>query len=329
MLSIRISLRTSIRIAFRSLLIMSSGLALLLGTTALFPERAHAATPILLAAGDIACDPASPYYKGGLGDATHCRQKATSDLVLKHTPSLVAALGDTQYDNGALSKFKTSYAPSWGRFKSITRPAVGNHEYLTPGAAGYFDYFGSLAGARDKGWYAYNLGTWRVYVLNSNCGGSDGDAVSCTATSPQVTWLKADLKANPRKCVLAYWHHPRWGAGPAGEHPQVAPFWDALYAAHADLILNGHDHLYVRLARQTPNGTASTAGLRQLTVGTGGKSLGAMATTPKNYQTSSLTFGVLKLFLRGPTEKYPQGSYTSSYKAINGYVDTISTGCRN
>jgi hypothetical protein len=323
-LSAKIIMDSPIRIVLRFLLIMSAGLALLLGTTALFPHKAHAATPILLAAGDIACDPASSFFKGGLGDATHCQQKATSDLVLQHTPTRVAVLGDAQYENGALAKFQASYHPSWGRFKSITRPAIGNHEYVIPGADGYFDYFGSLAGPRDQGWYAYNLGTWRIYVLNSNC--VDGEPVSCSATSPQVTWLKADLQANPRKCVLAYWHHPRWGA--VAEHREVAPFWDALYAAHADLILNGHDHLYLRLARQTPSGTASTAGLRQLTVGTGGKSIGPMVTKPKNYQTHSYTFGVLKVFLRAPNEKYPQGSYTTSYKAINGSTDTISTGCR-
>jgi acid phosphatase type 7 len=104
-------------------------LALLLGTNALTPHKAHAlAEPILIAAGDLACDPTSPYFKGGAGDASHCRQKATSDLVLRHTPTRVAVLGDAQYENGALSKFQASYHPSWGRFKSITRPAVGNHE---------------------------------------------------------------------------------------------------------------------------------------------------------------------------------------------------------
>jgi acid phosphatase type 7 len=329
-LSTRICRQIPIRIVIRSLLITSSCLALLLGTAQLFPVKSHAATEaILVAAGDIACDPGSTFFKGGQGDATHCQQKATSDLVLKHTPTRVAVLGDAQYENGALAKFQASYQPSWGRFKSITRPAIGNHEYAIPGADGYFDYFGSLAGPRDKGWYAYDLGTWRIYVLNSNCG-MDGQPaeVSCAANSPQVTWLKADLQANPRKCVLAYWHHPRWGTGPHGGYPQVAPFWDALYAAHADVILNGHDHLYARLARQTPSGTSSTAGLRQLTVGTGGKNLGTLVTKPRNYQTSSSTFGVLKLRLHGASAKYPQGWYMASYKAINGYTDPFSTGCR-
>jgi hypothetical protein len=314
----------------RCRLILGASLAFLLGTTALVPPKANAlAEPILIAAGDIACDPASPYFNGGAGDATHCRQKATSDLVLRHTPTRVAVLGDAQYENGALSKFQASYHPSWGRFKSITRPAVGNHEYRIAGADGYFDYFGSSAGARDRGWYAYHLGTWRIYVLNSNCG-MDGEVarVSCAACSPQVTWLKADLAANPRKCVLAYWHHPRWGAGPRGDYPRVAPFWDALYAAHADVVLNGHDHLYVRFARQTPGGTASTAGLRQFTVGGGGKDVGPLGVTPRNYQKASSTFGVLKLRLHGPNTQYPEGWYTASYKATNGFADTISTGCR-
>lgn len=168
--------------------------------------------PVLVAVGDIACDPLDLAFNLGLGTATRCRQAATAALAAAADPDVVAVLGDNQYEGGALSSLLSSYDLSWGRLKSRTRPAIGNHEYETSGAAGHFGYFGSRAGKADKGYYSYDLGTWHVVVLNSNCA-----KVSCARGSAQEKWLRADLKANPRRCTLAYFHHPRYSSGEHGD----------------------------------------------------------------------------------------------------------------
>lgn len=99
---------------------------------------------------------------------------------------MVLALGDNQYEDGALSKFQQSYDPTWGQLKAITKPVPGNHEYLTPGAAGYFDYFRSVASERDKGYYAFELGNnWIVIAINSNCSKVGG----CGTGSPQYQFV--------------------------------------------------------------------------------------------------------------------------------------------
>ncbi len=236
--------------------------------------------PIVLAAGDIAgCDTQ--------GD------EATAAL-LAGQRGTVLALGDTVYDTGAPREYRDCYGPSWGRFLARTRPAVGNHEYLTTDAAGYFDYFGAAAGQRDQGYYSYELGAWHIVVLNSNCG-----TVSCDAGAAQERWLRQDLAAHPAACTLAYWHHPRWSSGEHGSNTAVQPLWAALYAAGAEIVLSGHDHDYERFARQDAAGKADAEhGMRQFVVGTGGKSHYAVERQIDNSAVySDSTFGILRLVL--------------------------------
>jgi len=251
--------------------------------------------PVIAAAGDMACDPADPNFNGGDGTAAACRMKATSDLLVGTGFSAVLLLGDNQYEDGALAKYQASYDPTWGRVKAMTRPAPGNHEYVTPGGAGYYAYFGAAAGDPAKGWYSFDLGGWHLIVLNSNC----ADVGGCGAGSPEEQWLAADLAAHPGVCTLAYWHHPRFSSGPHGSDATFQPFWDDLCAAGADVVLNGHDHVYERFAPQTPTGAADPAhGIRQLTVGTGGKVLtGFPLVRPNSEVREAATFGVLALTL--------------------------------
>ena len=261
--------------------------------------------PVVAAAGDIACDPADPSFNGGQGTATACRQMATSDLLTGGDLTAVLTLGDTQYGCGGRTAFAQSYDPSWGRVRSITHPTVGNHEYAKTGgsdcdttgkAAGYFGYFGAAAGDPTKGYYSYDIGAWHVVALNSNCTQAGG----CGAGSPQETWLRADLAANPTTCTLAYWHHPM---ATSGEYaPGVAaarPLYQALYDNRADVVLAGHDHLYERFAPQDPSGRLDLArGLRQFVVGTGGKKRYALTTTtPNSEYRSADADGVLLLTL--------------------------------
>ena len=260
------------------------------------PVISTSAAPVIAAAGDIACDPASTSFNNGAGTATACRQKYTSDLLVGAGLAGVLTLGDNQYEVGTLTQFQQSYHPSWGRVKALTRPAVGNHEYGTSGAGGYFDYFGTAAGERGKGYYSYDIGAWHLIALNSNCARVGG----CGTDSPQGQWLRADLAAHQNRCTLAYWHHPRFSSGFHGNNSDVRPLWDALYAANADVVLAGHDHDYERFSPQRPDGTAdSVRGLRQFVVGTGGSHLRSFGTVQPNSQARSHTsFGVLKLTLR-------------------------------
>jgi len=252
------------------------------------PKGAAAASdPVIAAAGDIACGSGSPSKTG-------CHQMATSNLLLGGGLAAVLPLGDLQYERGALAAFQTFYDPSWGRVKSITHPAVGNHEYGTKGAAGYFAYFGAAAGPPGKGYYSYDIGSWHLISLNSNCG-----SVGCGPGSPQLTWLQSDLASHPNSCTLAYWHHPLVSSGPHGTTGAVGSLWNVLYSGGADLILNGHDHDYERFAPQTPQGLADPAyGIREFVVGTGGRSHYTFsAIKPNSEVRNDNTFGVLMLTL--------------------------------
>ena len=93
------------------------------------------------------------------GDIVDCSSlsgpEATAKL-LDSIPGTVLAVGDLAYPRGSDENFHC-YDKTWGRHKSRTRPAPGNHEYRTAGAAGYFRYFGSAAGDPHRGYYSYNL----------------------------------------------------------------------------------------------------------------------------------------------------------------------------
>ena len=248
---------------------------------------------VIVAAGDIACDPGSPQFLAQAGTVHACQQMATAHLIESLKPDLVVPLGDDQYDQGTLAAFQRSYDPSWGRFKAISRPAVGNHEYGTPGASGYFAYFGVAAGTTGLGWYSYDIGEWHVVVLNSNC-----NQVGCGHASPQLAWLTADLAAHPGGCLLAYWHHPLWSHGEYRGDKHVLPFVKALYAAGVDIVLNGHDHNYQRYTPRAPDGTSDpTHGVREFVVGTGGRSHYPAIKDPGADIVDATSFGVLQLTL--------------------------------
>jgi acid phosphatase type 7 len=242
--------------------------------------------PVIAAAGDIACRP------GASVTTTNCHHAATSDLLAGAMAILM--LGDAQYPDGTLAEFLGSFDPTWGRFKSVMYPSVGNHEYHTPGAAGYFDYFGAAAGPRDKGYYSFDLGAWHLVALNSNCPEIGG----CEEGSAQELWLRADLAASSSSCTLAYWHHPLFSSGLHGSNPRMAAIWQTLYDDGVDVVLSGHDHNYQRFAPQTADGVADAQGPREFVVGTGGRSLYPTGPPIANQEAQGQdTFGVLELTL--------------------------------
>jgi acid phosphatase type 7 len=255
---------------------------------------------------------------GDIASCTTTGDSATAKLV-DGIPGTVAVLGDAVYPSGTASQFRDCYRPTWGRFLDRTRPVPGNHEYLTANASAYFAYFGARAGDPVDGWYAYDLGAWRVYALNSNCHEIGG----CDAGSRQVAWLRADLAANPRDCVLAYWHHPRFSSGRHGSQAQVAGLWNALADAGAELVLNGHDHGYERFAPQSGRGSPDPDGIVEFVVGTGGfthyEFPNVLATSRSR---DNASFGVLQLTLRA-------GSWTARFVPVEGasFTDEASGAC--
>jgi len=273
------------------------GLATLLGGLAPShtpPTTSHALT--VVAAGDITCDTTALGSSAEDKSGESCHMNATAQLIAAAHPDLVLPLGDEQYQAATLDAFRSSYAKTWGRFLAITRPVPGNHEYVTPGAAGYFGYFGSRAGDASKGYYSFGRGRWHFVAINANCGEIGG----CSTGSPEEKWLKADLAEHTGSCILAYWHQPRFSSGPHHSDPTYAAFWQDLYAAHADIVLNGHDHDYERFGPQDPNGNADPArGIREFVVGTGGRSHYQFTRIEPNSEArSGTTFGILVLHLQ-------------------------------
>lgn len=290
-----------------------------------------ATDPVIAVAGNIACDPLNSGFNGGNGTATTCRQKYTSDLLVNANLAAVLTLGDNQYQCGGFQAYMQSYDLSWGRVKSITYPSLGNHDYLTSGtgtgctsanagAAGTFDYFGAAAGLRGQGYYSFDIGAWHIIALNSNCSAVGG----CGVTSPQGQWLQNDLASHANMCTLAYFHHPLFSSG-VYESSTALPFWQLLYQSDVELVLNGHDHIYERFAPQTPNGVADpNSGIRQFTVGTGGRSHHSISQVAANSEVrNNTTFGVLKLTLH-PT------SYDWQFvpEAGGSFTDSGSGPCR-
>jgi PKD repeat protein len=261
---------------------------------------------VLVGAGDIASC-------GGSGDELTAAQ-------LDGLPGVVFTAGDNAYDSGTAAEFSSCYEPSWGRHRSRTRPVPGNHEYLTAGAAPYFAYFGAAAGTAGQGWYSYELGKWHVIALNSNCDAIGG----CGAGSSQAAWLEADLAAHPAACTVAYWHHPVFSSGTHGNESEMTSTWAVLDAAGVDLVVSGHDHDYERFAPQDGAGVADPTGIREIVIGTGGKSLVGFSTIRPNSEVrSSSTYGVLRIDLRS-------AGYSWEFlpTPAGGFADAGSTFCR-
>ncbi|MDQ3208620.1 MAG: hypothetical protein M3Q37_08420, partial [Gemmatimonadota bacterium] len=293
---------------------------------------AHAADPTIAAVGDLGCATTDPSYNGGDGTATHCRQRYVSDLLVDQGLVGFLGLGDNQYVNGERANFQAVYDGTFGRVNPIAYPSLGNAQYYTPGAKGYFDYFASAgvttrigASSLDasrfasSNYYSYEIGGWHLIALNSNCAQVGG----CGVGSPQEAWLKRDLALYPNRCTLAYWHHPRWNSGRLGNDSSTAALWTALYDARADIVLNGHgNHHYERHAPMDASGAPDAAnGIREFIVSTGGEAHGVPPTTAGKTDTLQVadytSFGILKVGLHARSYDWqfvPEvgGSFTDS-----------------
>jgi hypothetical protein len=257
-----------------------------------------AATVTVAAAGDIA-------------SCSSGNQSGATARLVERIPGTVLTLGDNAYPDGTTANYRC-YNSTWGKFKSRTRPAPGNHDYHVSNAAGYFSYFGSAAGPSRRGYYGFNAGGWHIVSLNSE-----------SNLSAQAQWLKADLAANRAKCTLAYWHQPLFTSGAVhGPATKMRPLFTILYNAGAEIVLSGHNHQYERFAPQTPTGAQDAAkGIVQFVAGTGGNGLYAFRSPMRNSQARYRGYGVLRLELR------PDG-YTYSFVPVSGsFRDTGSRSC--
>jgi hypothetical protein len=236
------------------------------GSPTVVPSPLPSGDPVLVGAGDI-------------GDCDATGDESTAKL-LDGIQGTVMTLGDNAYENGTVAQYHDCYAPNWGRQLARTRPAPGNHDWGKGTLEGYLAYYGAAAtGPGGVSWYSYELGTWHVIVLDSSCNEIGG----CDASSPQVKWLATDLAASHARCTLAYWHHPRFSSGFHGNSKSVATFWQRLYDAGVDVVVNGHDHDYERFAPQDPTAREDRErGIREFVVGTGGTGLRAFEKTRPN-----------------------------------------------
>jgi len=253
----------------------------------------------------------------GAGDIAICGGNAEATArQLDGIGGTVFTLGDNAYSSGTRADFQNCYEPTWGRHKSRTRPAPGNHDYENPGASAYFEYFGANAGPIGLGYYSFDLGAWHVISLNSNIGTDPGSA--------QAAWLRADLAASANaRCTLAYWHHPVFSSGPNGnrEAPVMREIYRILYNANVDLALVGHDHLYERFGPQDTDGRLDTArGIRQFVVGTGGVPLYDFEAIKPNSEVRLKAHGVLRLVLSSDR-------YQWDFLAVSGAGDSGSQAC--
>ena len=296
-----------------------------------FKTLASNGDAVVAAAGDIGDDTPSPNG-----------QDETGAIVASIAPNKVLILGDNAYDDGLLSEYNANYKPWWGAplnvdlggpngFGDITRPALGNHDILNDGEGAY-DFFNGeyttsggatvnlrygVAGLRGQGYYTFEIGNWRLIALNSDNGG--------TVDQTQLDWLAQRVAQNPKPCLLAYWHHPRWTSHDGGiaNDPDMATIWTRLWSAsdpskRADLILNGHVHYYERMARQNLTGGADANGMRQLIVGTGGiETTNANLINPRS-EVVLQEHGVLKLTLKA-------NSATGQFLDTAGNVDDSFT----
>lgn len=272
-------------------------------------------TPVrLVAAGDIACK-----------KPLSCADAATAALIDPQIHEGVLALGDLQYHRGTLREFIRSYDKTWGPFREWTYPTPGNHEFLTPGAKGYFSYFPpgrttrlSLSGRPDLGYYSFDVGGWHIVSLNSNC-----HTGRCSTTSRQMRWLTNDLAASTSRCTIAYWHHPRFSSGEHGNDERVDTLWRTVAAMGVDAVLTAHDHIYERFSPLNSEGREDDAGTVQFVVGTGGSSLRPVRQQqPSSRVLRNDSFGVLELSLLTDELQW-------RFLSTNGaQVDTGSLRCR-
>jgi hypothetical protein len=289
---------------------------------------------VIGAVGDMACDASDPHFKGGKGTTSACAENTMSNLMVADTSlDAVLGLGDYQYACGDPADYAVSYDPTFGRLDPLMRPVAGNHEYQTgkdafgaicpssnTTAANYFAHFGAAAHQATAGHFSFDLGTWHFVALNANCGQSG--VGGCGTTSPQTVWLQHDLASTTQPCIAAFWHQPLF-TGTDIDGSAYRTWWKVLYAAHADVVLNGHVHDYQRYPPLDPSGVSDpTNGVTEYIVGTGGENfMSFVPTVTPAPVTHVQRFGYLRMTLD------PNGWVAQFVDSTGTVADTSSGTC--
>ncbi|WP_394361139.1 discoidin domain-containing protein [Amycolatopsis sp. SB7-3] len=232
--------------------------------------------------------------------------QGTANQVAKINPQYVLTVGDNQYHKGTISEYRAHYDKTWGKFKSITKPTTGNHEWDDQ-LRGYKEYFGAIAYPQGLPYYSYDIGDFHFVAMDSN-------PIYTGGGSEQVTWLRNDLAKNTKSCVIGYWHHPRFNSGNSGDKKQIAPLWNELARAKADMVIAGHDHHYERTKPLDVNGHIDEAnGVRSVIAGIGGDYLYTDYKAREGVEKILAKHGVMKLMLNGK-------SYSWEIHDTNGNV---------
>lgn len=304
-------------VAFLSVVLITGAVFLLKNTNTKSENiNITSSPPLIVAVGDIQCNETL------LGPA-NCASIEEASMAKQLNPSAILLLGDEQYGKGQLSDFEDTIGPSWaGQIEKIY-PIVGNHDYLSRGASGFFKYFKGKNPkiSLQKSFYSYDVGSWHLIALDTNCSYVDG----CTPASTEYKWLENDLANIKNKCVLAYFHQPLFSSGIHGNNLQSKNFWDLLYKYKADVVLNGHEHVYERFAPQDPDGRPDQKnGITQFIVGTGGGNLYKFAQVkPNSLARNNQSYGFLSLTLS-------EGKYSWKFVSIeeNGFTDEGQASCQ-
>lgn len=240
------------------------------------------------------------------------------NLISSWNPNLFLYMGDV-YEQGSIAEFSNYYGANslfFGKFRSITDPTVGNHEYLLGNANPYFNFWNNI-----PSYYSFTTAGWHIISLNAN-----SQNVSTFPGSAQYQWLSQDLAANTAGCTLAFWHEPLFNIGSEGAALQTQPLWTLLAQYQADIVLNGHDHNYQRWTPLNASGQPDPNGIVEFVVGTGGHSIQGFVTTDsrmvKGYDASTvpLPYGALRLNL------YPT---KATYQFINISGTVLDSGTIN
>ena len=250
---------------------------------------------------------------GGDGASGEPSAANVSDMITSLHPNLFLYLGDV-YENGSPAEFYNWFGTSskyFGRLKSITDPTIGNHEYLTQGASGYFNYWDNI-----PNYYSFNADGWHFISLNSNA-----PKIGVDPGSEQYHWLQQDLAANSQACTIVYYHHPLFNIGKEPAATYMSDIWSLLAQSGVSIVLNGHDHDYQRWVPLDGNGQPSPNGVTEFVVGSAGHGIQKFTRTDNRVAYASDTppaaFGVLLLQLS------PTGA-TFTYQSTNG--STLDSG---
>jgi len=296
--------------------------------------------------------------------ASACHHEGTAQLLSDDRgadPIAVLLLGDTQYESGRTDEY-ASFDTTWGEALrampgTVVLPVAGNHEWYDPdppdvscafrhdgrNACGFETYFGDQAvgatmadGAGNVARMFAEQAAHPLVVIMIDAGVCEHDPTVCGPDGRSTRFLEAaltDQRVNPpAACTLVAWHQARWSDVGHGSLRYVDPLWQALFSAPAaqrpDLVLNGHDHVYERMAPLSAAGQPNAGGILEIIAGAGGREIAGVPYTgalPTRAAYIDLQhFGVLRIEYRTH-----DGDLATSFRTESGdTVDAQSLGCR-